>query len=90
MTVLEALSLAQGLDRGASSRKAKILRTDEVTHARLEIPIDVKTILDGKGTDQPLLSNDILFIPSSTAKLASYRAMEALISTGSGIAIYHP
>lgn len=90
MTVLEALSLSEGLDRFAASRKAKILRTDEVTHARLEIPIDVKNILDGKGSDQPLLSNDILFIPSSTAKSASYRALEALVQTGTGIAIYRP
>ena len=90
MTVLEALSLSQGLDRGASSQKAKILRTDEVTHARLEIPINVQHILDGKGTDQPLMSNDILFIPSSTAKLATYRALEALVQTGTGIAIYRP
>jgi polysaccharide export outer membrane protein len=90
MTVLEALSLSQGLDRGASSQKAKILRTDEVTHARLEIPINVQHILDGKGSDQPLMSNDILFIPSSTAKLATYRALEALVQTGTGLAIYRP
>jgi polysaccharide export outer membrane protein len=90
MTVLEALSLSQGLDKAASSKKAKILRTDEVTHARLEIPINVQKILDGKGTDQPLLSNDILFIPTSAAKQASLRALEAIIQTGSGIAIYRP
>ena len=90
MTVLEALALSQGLDRGASPGKAKILRTNEVTHARLEIPIDVNNILKRKGDDQALLSNDILFIPSSTAKIASYRAIEALIQTGTGVAIYHP
>jgi polysaccharide export outer membrane protein len=90
MTVLEALSLSQGLDRGASSNKAKILRTDEATHARVEIPIDIKNILNGKISDQPLMANDILFIPSSTAKLATYRALEALVQTGSGIAIYRP
>lgn len=90
MTVLEALALSQGLDRGASPGKAKILRTNELTHARLEIPIDVNNILKRKGDDQALISNDILFIPSSTAKIASYRAIEALIQTGSGVAIYHP
>jgi polysaccharide export outer membrane protein len=90
MTVLEALSLSQGLDRGASTQKAKILRTDETTHARVEIPINIKSILDGKTSDQPLLSNDILFIPSSAAKLATYRALEALVQTGSGLAIYRP
>ena len=90
MTVLEALSLSQGLDHAAASKRAKILRTDDVTHARLEIPIDVQKILDGKGNDQPLLSNDILFIPTSAAKQASLRAIEALVQTGTGIAIYRP
>jgi polysaccharide export outer membrane protein len=88
MTVLEALSLAEGLDKLASSHKARILRTDEQTHQRKEIPVDVKNILEGKGSDQPLMANDILFIPSSTGKTASYRALEALIQTGSGLAIY--
>jgi polysaccharide export outer membrane protein len=90
MTVLEALSLSQGLDHAAASRKAKIMRTDEVTHAHLEIPIDVQKILDGKGTDQPLLSNDILFIPNSALKQATYRTLEAMIQTGTGLAIYRP
>lgn len=90
MTVLEAVALAQGLERAAASRKAKIFRTDEVTHARAELPVDVKSILDGKGTDLALLSNDILYIPSSSAKLMSYRALEAIVQTGSGVAIYRP
>lgn len=90
MTILQALSLSQGLDRGAAPNRAKILRFDQATHARTEIPIDVNNILKGKGADQPLLSNDILFVPSSTAKLATYRALEALITTGTGIAIYRP
>jgi len=90
MTVLEALALSQGLDKAAASKKAKILRTDETTHAHLEIPIDVQKILDGKNTDQALLSNDILWIPTSAIKQASYRAVEALVQTGTGIAIYRP
>ena len=89
MTVLEALSLAEGLDKTASSKKAKILRNDEVTHARTELPVNVKSILEGKSDDLPLLSNDILVIPSSQAKAATYRALEAVIQTGTGIAIYH-
>jgi len=90
MTVLEAVTLAQGLERTASSHKGKIFRVDETTHARLEIPVDVQKILDGKGNDTPLLSNDILYVPSSSAKLASYRALEAIIQTGTGLAIYRP
>jgi polysaccharide export outer membrane protein len=90
MTVLEALSLSQGLDKAAASKRAQILRTDESTHAHLKIPVDVQKILDGKNNDQPLLSNDILFIPTSAVKQASYRAIEAIIQTGTGLAIYRP
>ena len=90
MTVLEALALAQGLERTASAGKAKILRTDEITHARVEIPVDVKKMMEGKLGDTSLLANDILFVPQSNSKAASYRALEALIQTGSGIAVYRP
>lgn len=90
MTVLEALALAEGLDKAAASKRAKILRTDDLTHTRTELPVNVQKILDGKGDDMPLLANDILFIPGSQAKAATYRALEALVQTGTGIAIYHP
>ena len=90
MTVLEALSLSEGLDKLASSRKARILRTNDTTHARLEIPIDVQKILNGKGTDLALMSNDILFVPTSATKTASIRAIEAIVQVGTGLAIYRP
>jgi polysaccharide export outer membrane protein len=90
MTVLEALALAQGLERTASAGKAKILRTDEITHARVEIPVDVKKMMEGKLGDTSLLANDILFVPTSNGKAASYRALEALVQTGTGIAVYRP
>jgi polysaccharide export outer membrane protein len=90
MTVLEALALAQGLERTASAGKAKILRTDEITHARVEIPVDVKKMMEGKLGDTSLLANDILFVPTSNSKAATYRALEALVQTGTGIAIYRP
>lgn len=88
MSVLEALSLAEGLDHTAATGKSKILRTDDVTHARLEIPIDVKKILAGKESDVPLHANDILFIPTSTGKLAALRTVDTLIQTGTGVLIY--
>jgi polysaccharide export outer membrane protein len=90
MTVLEALALAQGLEKTASSKRAKILRTDENTHQRSEILVDVQRMMEGKLDDAPLLANDILFVPSSTGKTVTYRAIEALVSTGTGIAIYRP
>jgi hypothetical protein len=37
----------------------------------------------------PLLANDILFVPNSGTKTATYRVLEAAIQTGVGIAIFH-
>lgn len=88
MSVLEALSLAEGLDHTAASGKSKILRSDGAARARTEIPIDVKKILAGKEADIPLLANDILFIPTSTGKMASLRTLDTLIQTGTGVLVY--
>jgi polysaccharide export outer membrane protein len=90
ITVLQALSMAEGLDRTAAAAKAIILRGGSSSPNRAEIPVDVKNILEGKGRDVPLLANDILFIPTSAAKSASIRALEAIIQAGTGAAIYRP
>lgn len=91
LSVLEALSLAEGLDHEAAASKAKILREDSSGSARFEIPVNVKQIMSGKESDKPLLANDILFIPNSAQKAAAARALEALIQTGTGVLIYaHP
>jgi hypothetical protein len=36
------------------------------------------------------MANDILFVPTSTAKKVAVRAMEAVVQAGTGIAIYRP
>jgi len=86
--VLQALSLAEGLDHGAAPGSAKILRAVGTSENRVEIPVDLRKILTGKGGDVPLLANDILFVPSSVAKSAALRTIEAAIQVGTGIAIY--
>jgi polysaccharide export outer membrane protein len=88
MSVLQAISMAEGLDRTSSPKRAKIIRGG-TTVARQEIPVDVKKILAGKTPDIPLLANDILFVPNSGAKSAAFRGIEAALQTGTGIAIFH-
>jgi len=88
ISALQALSLAEGLDRAAAASNAKILRPVGNSDNRVEIPVDLKRILAGKGDDVPLLANDILFVPTSASKNAVYRGLEAAISIGTGIAIY--
>jgi polysaccharide export outer membrane protein len=88
VSVLQALSMAEGLDRLASGANARILRSSEPASARTEIRVDVNKILTGKTRDIPLLANDVLFIPTSGAKSATVRGIEAAIQLGTGIAIW--
>ncbi|MGD0831129.1 MAG: polysaccharide biosynthesis/export family protein [Terracidiphilus sp.] len=90
MSVLELLSLAQGMNRTAGGKNAHILRANETSTGREEIPINLNRIIGGKSPDVNLRSNDILFVPNSGGKSASLRALEAITSTASGVAIYHP
>ncbi len=91
MSVLQALSLAGGLDRFASGRNARILRRSGGAD-RAEIAVNVPAILMGRANDVPLQAEDILFIPSSAPKKAVVRALEAAIQTGTGVVIWgrHP
>ena len=88
ISVLQALSMAEGLDRVASGKNAKILRSSDGASTRTEIPVDVNKILAGKINDVPMIANDILFIPNSAAKSASSRGVDALIQFGAA-AIWH-
>jgi polysaccharide export outer membrane protein len=88
ISALQALALAEGLDRTASPQNAKILRTTENSPNRTEIPVDIKKILAGTSADIALKADDILFIPTSAAKNVALRTFEAAIQIGTGVAIY--
>jgi polysaccharide export outer membrane protein len=88
VTTLKALALAGGVTSTAKSDKAVILRNDPVTGAKQEVPVDLKKVLNLKGPDVALLPNDILFIPDSASKRAWHTTGSALLSLGSGVAIY--
>jgi polysaccharide biosynthesis/export protein len=88
ITVLQALSLAEGLNGTADSRHARILRLKREADQREELAVDVKDVLNGKKPDVALQGDDILFIPGSTGKKAALRGLEAAIQTGTGLAIW--
>ncbi len=88
VTVLQALSLAEGLGSTAAPQRAKILRASPGVAQRVEIAVDVRRILDGKSKDVPLQGDDILFVPNSLAKNVAVRSLEAIVQVGSGIAIW--
>lgn len=87
LTVLRALALAEGLQSFSDTAHARILRT-AANGQRVEQIIDVKRLMDGKSEDVRLKPDDILFIPSSTTKKVTARAIETAVQAGVGIAIW--
>ena len=67
VSVLQALALAGGLGRSPAMKKARILRPDEEGGDKLEIALDLKSIMAGSATDVELRQDDILFVPRSGA-----------------------
>lgn len=88
LSVLQALSLAEGLDRMAKPQHARILRAVPDAPKRTEISVNIKKILEGKADDVELQSQDILFVPASAAKSATLRGVEAAIQIGTGVVIW--
>jgi len=87
LSVLQVLALAGGFDRFAMPQKSRIMRPVEGNAARLEIPVNLKTIMEGHSADVPLKAGDILFVPASKGKMALSRATDVALGLTS-VAIY--
>lgn len=88
ITVLKALSLAQGLGKSAAPQNAKIIHQAIEGGKGVESTVRLNKILQGKSPDLPLQAEDILFVPGSAPKKAAARAVEAAIQAGTGVAIF--
>src|SRR5437016_6380458 len=82
ISVLQALALAEGLNTTADARHAQILRLEPNATEREEMAVDLKDVLRGKKSDVALRGDDILFIPTSTGRKATLRAIEAAVQAG--------
>jgi polysaccharide biosynthesis/export protein len=89
MSVLKAIALAEGLTTTSAKSRTRIIRTDEKTGERLEIPIDLGKIFAGRIPDPTLKPSDIVFVPNSAGKTVFYRGTEAAIATATGFIIFH-
>ena len=90
LSVVQALALAEGLTRTSARSQARIIRTDNVSGARTELPIDLKKVLEGKVGDSLLEPRDILFVPNSGSRNVLYRGLDTVVAIGTGVAIYRP
>jgi len=86
LRVLQAVALAQGFNRTASLDSAKLIR--KTADGLKEIPVPLKKIMENKTEDIAMQGDDILFVPTSAAKGAFRRGMEAAIQAATGVALY--
>jgi len=86
MTVLQAIAMAQGVNRTAAISQAKLVR--RTTGQPEEVKIALKGILSAKAPDVDLMPEDILFIPGSIAKNVIKRGFESAIQIATNVAIY--
>jgi len=88
VSVLQALSLAEGLEKTAKPENAKILRPVAGSSTRSEIAVDLKKVLTGQAHDVALQTNDILFVPGSKGRGAFLQTLSAVTQIGVGVAIW--
>ncbi len=87
VTAQKAVALAGGQGRTAAMNKAQLVRSlDDGRKLMIAVPLD--RILEGKAPDTLLRNGDILYVPTSTRKVATQVAITAAIAVGSGILIY--
>lgn len=88
VSVLQALSMAEGLGPASMPKEAKILRLAGGQVERQEIAVDLKQVISGKKSDISLQANDILFVPTSGSKKVLGRVGEAVAQTVTGLLIW--
>jgi polysaccharide export outer membrane protein len=88
MTILQAYAMAQGAGPYAALDRAQLIRKAGSERPPQETQISLKNILAAKSPDINLQPDDILFVPTSTAKKVAARTLEAIVQTASGMAIY--
>jgi polysaccharide export outer membrane protein len=85
LTVLQAIALAGGTTRTAKVSGARIIRKGE--SGSFETAVPLQKILEAKVPDPQLQAEDILFIPSSRAKIIAGRTMEAAMQAATAASI---
>lgn len=86
MTVLQAIAMAEGPNPTAALKNSKIIRATAA--GPTEIPLELKKMLAAKTPDLRLQAEDIVFVPSSTAKNVAARSLQSIVNIATGVAVY--
>ncbi|HVA00133.1 MAG TPA: polysaccharide biosynthesis/export family protein [Terriglobia bacterium] len=89
VSVIQAMAMAEGLVPDAAKHHARIIHT-KADGSRVDIPVDIESILKQKAPDPNLAANDILYIPLSGGKAALRKSTQEIVQTVSGFLIFHP
>jgi polysaccharide biosynthesis/export protein len=85
-TLMQLVALAGGIGYEADLNDAHVVRT--LGTSRFLLPVNVGRILDGKAADIPLMSDDILFVPTNKLKAAIKGGGSGLIVSIASALIY--
>jgi polysaccharide export outer membrane protein len=85
ITVLQALALAQGINRTAKA-DALLIRTTPAGRKEQELPL--KRIFANQALDPTLLDGDILYVPVSGTKAWAERSVNSILQMAVGVVIY--
>ncbi len=85
VTVIQALAMAQGMNRTAKSNGFLIRNTSS---GRTETQLALSKILDNKAPDPKLQDGDIVFVPLSGAKDWTNKGVSAALQMAVGMVIY--
>jgi len=87
LTVEEAMALAGGGAHAAALKRVQLVRS--LTDGRKEaITIPVNLIYKGKAPDVALRDGDILYVPTSTGRLAAEQAITSAIGLSTSVLLY--
>jgi polysaccharide export outer membrane protein len=85
ITVLQALALAQGMNKTAKY-DAKLIRNSPAGRTEADVPL--KQILANQVTDPRLQDGDILFVPVSGARQWADKSVTSVLQMAVGVVIY--
>jgi polysaccharide export outer membrane protein len=88
VSVLQAVSLAQGFTSVAALDRGLLIRNSTSARGREEILVDIKDMQQGKVTDVLMAPDDILYIPESGMKKSLKVLGEVAMAVANGVAIY--
>lgn len=86
-TVLKLLAQAEGIAQFTQA-EAVIYRRDRRSGARTETVVPLKKIFDRKQDDQPLMTDDVLYVPEAKGRRLTAQVIDRLLNLGGSVIPY--